>query len=66
MLVILYLLLYSLELNPIEKQSIHAKQIKCSTHCSIEALFSITIHSELAIISLITAHSINNGIFCAQ
>ncbi|WP_423751883.1 hypothetical protein [Holospora curviuscula] len=38
-----FLPLYSPKLNPIEKQWAHAKQIRCSTHCSIDALFFITV-----------------------
>ena len=37
------LLLYSSERNPIKKQWDYAQQIRRSTHCSIDALFSIII-----------------------
>ncbi|PPE03228.1 transposase [Holospora curviuscula] len=40
---ILYLPPYSPDLNPIEKQWARAKQIRRSTHCSINTRFSVTV-----------------------
>lgn len=41
--ILLYLPPYSPDLNPIEKKWAQAKQIRRSTHCSIDELFSVTI-----------------------
>ncbi|PPE04047.1 hypothetical protein HCUR_00582 [Holospora curviuscula] len=41
--ILLYLLLYSPDLNPIEHKWAHAKQIRCFRNCLIDVLFSITV-----------------------
>ncbi|WP_423751890.1 transposase [Holospora curviuscula] len=40
---LLYLPPYSPDLNPIEKQRAQAKRVRCSTHCSIDALLFTTV-----------------------